>query len=85
MKPDPVRVALIFLGAASTSLVFGGAILFFAWQGFRRGSYPLTPSRHLTGVAAKFISIVVALFGLIVFGCGLATLYFGFLRMRQLL
>ena len=85
MDADPVKVGLIFLGAACTSLGFGAAILYFAWIGFRNGSYPLTASRDLTGALAKVAAVLIGLFGLLVVTCGVVTLVFGFLRVRQLM
>ncbi len=85
MKPDPVKVGFIFLGAACTSLGFGATLLYFAWIGFRNASYPLTKTQQLRGMPARFVACLIGIFGLLVFGCGIATLVFGYFRMRQLL
>ena len=85
MNPDPIRLGLIFLGAACTSLGFGATLLYFAWIGFRDNSYPLTETIQLRGTLAKCAAFVVGTFGVIVVGCGVATLVFGFFRVRQLL
>ena len=85
MKPDPVRVGLIFLGAACTSISFGVALLYFAWIGFRDASYPLTGTSQLRGLAARIVAVLIALFGTFVIGCGIATIVFGIYRVRQLI
>ncbi len=85
MAPDPVKVGFIFLGAACTSLVFGVTLLYFARIGFRDASYPLTKTVELRGTRARIAACFVGAFGLLACGCGIATLWFGFLRLKQLL
>jgi hypothetical protein len=85
MNPDPVKIGFIFLGASCTSLGFGATLLYFAWIGFRDASYPLTQTVQLRGVLARFAAFVIGAFGMLVIGCGIATLVFGFFRVRQLL
>ena len=85
MNADPVKIGFIFLGAACTSLGFGATLLYFSWIGFRDASYPLTRSVQLRGILARAAAFVIGGFGVLVVGCGVATLVFGFLRLRQLL
>ena len=85
MKEDPIHIGLIFLGAACTSLGFGATLVYLAWVGFRDGSYPLTSAHDLRGTFARLVASVIGLFGILVTGCGIATLVFGFFRVRQLL
>ena len=85
MHPDPVEIGLIFLGAAFTSLGFGVPLLYLAWIGFRDASYPLTRTIQLRGILARIAAFVIGAFGLLAVGCGIATLLFGFFRLRQLL
>lgn len=85
MNPDPVKIGLIFLGAACTSLGFGATLLYFAWIGFRDASYPLTRTVQLRGILARIAAFVIAAFGLLVVGCGIATVIFGVFRLKQLL
>ena len=85
MDPDPIKIGLIFLGAACTSLGFGGTLLYFAWNGLRDGSYPLTENYQLQGIGARLVACLVGLFGLIAVACGIATLVFGYFRVQQLL
>jgi uncharacterized PurR-regulated membrane protein YhhQ (DUF165 family) len=85
MNPDPVRIGLIFLGAACTSFGFGATLLYWSWIGLRDASYPLTRTIQLKGILARFTAFVIGSFGAFVVGCGVATLVFGFLRVRQLL
>ena len=82
---DPVKVGFIFLFASLTSLLFGGKILYSGWCGFRKGEYPLSESKQLTGFWGRVAASAICLFGLIAIGCGIVTLYFGYLRLRQLL
>ena len=85
MNPDPIKLSFIFLGAACTSLGFGGTLLYLAWLGFRDGFYPLTSTYDLKGWPARIAATLVGLFGLLAVICGLGTLVFGFIRVRQLL
>ena len=82
---SPVKIGLIFLGAACTSLGFGGVLMSHGIKGFSRASYPLTNTYQLQGVAARIAASVIMLFALFVIGCGVVTLVFAYFRMRQLL
>lgn len=82
---DPIKVGLIFLGAAATSCFFGTKILCLGWRGFFDAEYPLSASRNLTGLAARLVATLILLFGIAVIACGIATSVFGYYRLRQLL
>lgn len=81
----PFKVAAIFLGAACTSLFFGVKIIHFGLIGFRDGTYPLMSEKNLEGNLARLAASIIILFGAIACACGIATLVFGYFRMRQLL
>lgn len=85
MNPDPIKVGFVFLGAALTSLGFGGVLLFHAWKGMKGGSYPLTKTLELTGLPARCAAFAIGVFGLVAVLCGVATLIFGWMRVQQLL
>ncbi|MBL8815204.1 MAG: hypothetical protein JNL58_04175 [Planctomyces sp.] len=85
MNQNPIKIGLIFLGAACTSLGFGVPLLYLAWVGFRDASYPLTHTVQLRGIPARIAACVIGAFGTIVVICGIATLVFGIFRVKQLL
>ena len=85
MKPDPIKIGLIFLGASCTGFVFGATIIYLAWKGFQSASYPLTKTYQLEGNLARGAAVLIGLFGLFVFCCGVATLWFGIWRVGQLI
>ena len=85
MNADPIKIGFVFLGAACTSLGFGVTLLYGAWVGIRDGSYPLTKTTQLRGLLARIAALTIGAFGLLVLACGVATLVFGYFRVRQLL
>ena len=81
----PIKVGLIFLGAACTSLFFGVKILRLGLTGFRSGRYPLSASRNLEGISARVVASIIVLFGALTCICGVVTLVFGYFRLRQMI
>ncbi len=81
----PIKVGLIFLGAACTSLFFGLKILRHGLAGLRSGRYPLSADRDLEGASARIVASLIALFGTLTFICGVVTLVFGYFRLRQMI
>ena len=81
----PFKIALIFLGAGCTSIGFGVKVLWHGWRGFRDASYPLSSTQELSGFWARMVAGIIMLFGAIVFFVGVATIVFGYFRVRQLI
>lgn len=82
---NPVRVGLIFLGAAATSLFFGFRLMRHGLEGFRKGTYPLTDTTDLKGLPALAATLTIMTFGALCIVCGIATLVFAVYRLKQLL